>query len=98
MVLEVIETYLWGGVVGFAVGVIVARLYFKSKIEVKNIGQVIEYAMIHEKITELSSFSTRLNELVAEMKECSEEIEDQLEITKDIEGTLYIKEEKPEDA
>ena len=65
---------------------------------VKNIGQVIEYAMIHEKITELSSFSTRLNELVAEMKECSEEIEDQLEITKDIEGTLYIKEEKPEDA
>jgi len=59
---------------------------------------VIEYAMIHEKITELSSFSTRLNELVAEIKECSEEIEDQLEITKDIEGTLYIKEEKPEDA
>lgn len=97
MVLEVIETYLWGGVIGFVVGVIVARMYFRSKIEVKNIGQVIEYAMIHEKITELSSFSTRLNELVEEMKEKSEEIEDQLEITKDIEGSLSIKEEKPED-
>jgi hypothetical protein len=38
MVLEIIETYLIGGVVGFAVGVIVARIYFKSRIELKNIG------------------------------------------------------------
>jgi len=93
MVLEIIETYLIGGVVGFIVGVIVARIYFKSRIELKNIGQVIEYALIHENITRLNSMTESLTKLVADIDECSEEIMEKLEISRDIEAE-YVKREK----
>ena len=93
MVLEIIETYLIGGVVGFIVGVIVARIYFKSRIELKNIGQVIEYALIHENITQLNSMTESLTKLVADIDECSEEIMEKLEISRDIEAE-YVKREK----
>ncbi len=96
MVLEIIETYIVGGVVGFVVGVVVSRIYFKSRIESKTIGQVIEYAMIHENIARLSSMSASLYQLVADIQECSEEITEQLELTQDIEGSL-IKDEKKAD-
>jgi hypothetical protein len=92
MVLEIIETYLIGGVVGFAVGVIVARIYFKSRIELKNIGQVIEYALIHENITQLNSMTESLTKLVADIDECSEEIMEKLELSRDIEAE-YVKRE-----
>lgn len=94
MVLEVIETYLIVGVVGFIVGVIVARIYFKSKIESKTIGQIIEYAMIHQNVTQLSSMTASLSKLVAGISECSEEITEQLEIVKDIEEDLVRTEKK----
>ena len=94
MVLEIIETYLIGGVVGFVVGVVVSRIYFKSRIESKAIGQVIEYAMIHGNIERLSSMSASLSQLVADIQECSEEITEQLELTKDIEGSLVQHEKK----
>jgi hypothetical protein len=98
MVLEIIETYLIGGVVGFIVGVIVARIYFKSRIELKNIGQVIEYALIHDNITALNSMTESLTKLVADIDECSEEIMEKLELSRDIEAE-YVKREnegKPE--
>jgi len=94
MVLEVIETYLLVGVVGFVVGIIVSRIYFKSKIESKTIGQVIEYAMIHQNVTRLSSMTASLSQLVAGISECSEEITEQLEIVKDIEEDLVRTEKK----
>ncbi len=98
MVLEIFETYLIGGAVGFIVGVIVARIYFKSRIELKNIGQVIEYALIHDNIKQLNSMTESLNKLVADIDECSEEIMEKLEISRDIEAE-YVKREnegKPE--
>lgn len=98
MVLEIFETYLIGGVVGFIVGVIVARIYFKSRIELKNIGQVIEYALVHENIKQLNSMTESLTKLVADIDECSEEIMEKLEISRDIEAE-YVKREnegKPE--
>lgn len=95
MVLELLEQYLVGGTVGFIIGIIVARIYFSSKIEMTNIGQVIEYAMIHKNITRLGSMTLLLNKLVADLKECSEEITDKLELSKDIEQELYEKQKKP---
>ena len=83
---------------GFIVGVIVARIYFKSRIELKNIGQVIEYALIHDNIKQLNSMTESLNKLVADIDECSEEIMEKLEISRDIEAE-YVKREnegKPE--
>lgn len=94
LVLEVIETYLVGGVIGFVVGVVVARIYFKSRIELKNIGQVIEYSLIHENITRLNSMTSNLAQLVDEMKDCSEDITEKLEQTKDIEADLINNEKK----
>ena len=94
MVLEIIETYLIGGVVGFIVGVIVARIYFKSRIELKNIGQVIEYALIHENITQLNSMTESLTKLVADIDECSEENMEKLEISRDIEAEFTKSETK----
>ena len=93
MVLEVIEQYFWGGVVGFALGVVVARFYFRSRIEIKNIGHMIEYSMIRENITNLNSMSERLGEIVADMRECSEDIAEKLELTRDIEESFSRKEE-----
>jgi peptidoglycan hydrolase CwlO-like protein len=93
-VLEVIETYLIGGAVGFVVGVIVSRIYFKSKIESKTIGHMIEYAMIRQNVTQLSSMTASLSKLVAGISECSEEITEQLEIIKDIEEDLSRTEKK----
>ena len=97
MVLEIIETYIVGGVVGFVVGVVVSRIYFKSRIESKAIGHVIEYAMIHGNIERLSSMSASLSQLVADLQECSEDITEQLELTQDIEGSL-IEDEKKADS
>ena len=65
---------------------------------VKNIGQVIEYALIHENITQLNSMTESLTKLVADIDECSEEIMEKLELTRDIEAE-YVKREntgKPE--
>ena len=94
--LEIIETYLIGGVVGFAVGVVVSRIYFKSKIELKTIGQVIEYSLIHDNIKRLNSMTSSLSKLVEDMAECSEEVIDKLELTKDIETELTKIERKGE--
>ena len=94
MVLELIELYLVGGVVGFVVGVIVARFYFESKIEMKNIGLVIEYAMVHKDIKRLRSLARQLEKLVEDVEGCSEDITNRLELSKDIEENLYKTEEE----
>jgi len=96
MILEFIEPFLVGGVVGIIVGVIVARYYFKSRIEMKNIGQVIEYAMVHKDIKRLRSMTTRLEIHVADIEGCSEDITNRLELSKDIEQNLILNEEEKE--
>jgi hypothetical protein len=93
MILEIIEPYLVGGAVGFIVGAIATRIYFKSKIEMKNIGQVIEYAMVHKDITRLCSMAMQLEKLALDIEECSEDITNRLELSKDIEPNLIIREE-----
>ena len=94
--LELIEPFLVGGVVGIIVGVIVARYYFKSRIEMKNIGQVIEYAMVHKDSTRLRSMVTRLEMLVADIEGCSGDVMNRLELSKDIEENLMENEVEQE--
>jgi hypothetical protein len=84
MALE-IEIFLLGGMGGLIVGVIIARFYFKSRIETKNIGQVIEYAMVHKDIKRLVSMAKRLETLVEGLEGCSEDITNRLELVEDIE-------------
>jgi len=85
VMLELFEDYLIGGVVGFVVGVIVARVFFKSKIERKRIGEVIEWAMIEKTISRLDSMTTILNRLVADIKSSAEELTEKIEIAQDME-------------
>ena len=84
MALEV-EIFLIGGIVGLIVGVIIARFYFKSRIETKNIGQVIEYAMVHKDIKRLVSIAKQLETLIKDLEGCSEDITNRLELVEDIE-------------
>jgi len=67
------------------VGVIVARFFFKSKIERKRIGEVIEWAMIEKTISRLDSMTTILNRLVADIKSSAEELTEKIEIAQDLE-------------
>ena len=96
MILELIEPYLVGGVTGFIFGIIVAWIYFRSKIEMKSIGQVIEYSMIHKDIKRLGTMARQLEKLVADVEGCSEDITIRLDLVTDIEQNVITKEEEQE--
>jgi len=55
--LELFEEYLIGGIFGFIAGVVVARLFFKSSIERKKIGDLIEWAMVEKTISRMESMT-----------------------------------------
>ena len=83
--LELFEDYLIVGVIGFIVGVIVTRLFFKPSMERRKIGEVIEWAMVEKTISRLESMTTILNRLIADIKSSAEELTERIEIVQDIE-------------
>jgi hypothetical protein len=85
MVLEVIENLLLSGIIGFVIGIVAARVYFKTRLQMKNIGQLIEYAMIEKNIRQLEILTTSLNRLIVDLKESSEELGEQIKMANDIE-------------
>lgn len=85
MALETFNVFVIGCAVGLVAGIVVTRLFFKYSIEQKTIGQVIEYGMIHDKISKLRSTTSILNRVVADIQEYSDEITERLEISRDIE-------------
>ena len=85
MLIDAIESYLIVGALGFIGGIVISRIYFKSKYETKALGQLIDYSMIDNKINELHSMTTILNRLVFDIKENSEDITEKIELIKDIE-------------
>ena len=86
--LELIEEYLIGGIFGFIAGVVVTRLFFKSNIERKKIGELIEWAMVEKTISRLESMTTILNRLIADIKSSAEELTEKLEIAQDLEPSI----------
>ncbi len=85
MVLEAFENYLFFGVIGFAAGILVTRLYFKSSIQRRDISRVIEYAMIEKNISMIESLTKELNKLVSKIQEEGDELESQIKLSKDME-------------
>ena len=83
--LERFEDYLIVGVIGFIVGVVVTRLFFKSNLQRRKIGEVIEWAMVEKTISRLESMTTILNRLIADIKSSAEELTERIEIAQDIE-------------
>ena len=83
--LELYEDYLLMGIFGFLVGVVVTRLFFKSNIERRKIGDVIEWAMVEKTISRLESMTTILNRLVADIKLSAEELTEKIEFVQDLE-------------
>jgi len=83
--LELIEDYLIGGFIGFIAGAFVARFVFRSTMQRKNIGEVIEWAMVEKTISRLNSMTTILNRLIADMKSSAEELTEKVEIAQDME-------------
>ena len=94
MVLEPFNIFIIGCAVGFVMGIVATRLFFKFSIERKTIGQVIEYGMIHDKISKLRSTTSILNRVVADIQEYSDEITERLEISRDIEENIKLPNKK----
>jgi len=86
--LEYYEDYLIGAVLGFIAGVISAKFFFKSAIERKRLGEVIEWAMVEKTISRLESMTTILNRLIADMKSSADELTANIEIAQDLEPSV----------
>ena len=83
--LELYEDYLLVGIFGFLIGVVVTRLFLKSNIERRKIGEVIEWAIVEKTISRLESMTTILNRLVADIKLSAEELTEKIEFVQDLE-------------
>ena len=88
LVLDIIKTYFVGAVIGFIVGIFVARFYFKSSIHQRELGRIIECAMIQKNVSNLELLSNTLNQLVAEIREESEGLSSQMKLAQDVELNL----------
>ena len=88
LVLDIIKTYFVGAVIGFIIGIFVARLYFKSSIQRKELGRVIECAMIQKNVSNLELLSNTLNQLVSEIQEESDVLSSQMKLAQDMELNL----------
>jgi hypothetical protein len=86
--LEIVEDYLIGGIIGFVAGAVATRLFFKSSIERRKIGEVIEWGMVEKTISQLNSMTTILNRLVADIKSSAEELAEKIEIAQDMEPVV----------
>ena len=94
MVTEAFETYVIVSMLGFIVGVVVSRYFYKHRIQQKNIGQAIDFAVIEKQVTQLKSMTTTVNSLVDEIKACSDDILERIELIKDVEESLVPREKK----
>lgn len=88
LVLDILKTYFVGAVIGFFVGIFVARFYFKSSIRQRELGRVIECAMIQKNVSNLELLSNTLNQLVSEIREESDVLSSQMKLARDLELNL----------
>jgi len=88
LVLDMIKSYFVSAVIGIVIGFFVARLYFKTSIQRKELGRVIECAMIQKNVSNLELLSNTLNQLVAEIREESEVLSSQMKLAQDVELNL----------
>jgi len=86
--LELIEEYLLGGVFGFVAGVVVTRLFFRSSIQRRKLGEVIEWGMVEKTISRLESMTTILNRLIADIKSSADELTEKIEFAQDLEPSV----------
>ena len=83
-----IKSYFVSAVIGIVIGFFVARLYFKSSIQRKELGRVIECAMIQKNVSKIELLSNTLNQLVSEIQEESEVLSSQIKLAQDMELNL----------
>ena len=82
---EFFRDYFLGAILGFIAGVLIARFYFRTSIQRRKIGEVIEWAMVEKTISQLESMTTILNRLVADIKSSADELTEKIEIAQDLE-------------
>jgi len=82
---EFFQDYFLGAIFGFIAGVLIARFYFRTSIQRRKIGEVIEWAMVEKTISQLESMTTILNRLVADIKSSADELTEKIEIAQDLE-------------
>ena len=90
--MEILEYIFIGGVFGLSIGFVIARIYYRSRIEIKDIGHVIQYAVIQKDMKRLTSLTSLLRRLLVDINDITDDISEKLELSKDIEDD-YIKEQ-----
>ena len=90
MVVRVVETHLLIGLICFIIGFIASRYYYSSVVRASMLGQIIDYSLIRDNVTELASFSSSLHNLVTEMKKRVDGLNSQMHITRNMEKLYEI--------
>lgn len=83
--IEVIETHIVMMIIGVILGVFVTRFYYERTVQNVALGRIIEFSMITKSIQDLGQHATTLNEIIQGMIRCSEELDEQLRFSHDIE-------------
>jgi hypothetical protein len=85
MVIEVLETHVLIGTIGFVLGFIATRIYYKRIVRNVALGQVIDYSMIHNNVQQIESLSFKLNSTISDLKIHSDDLLEQMQDFQDIE-------------
>ena len=83
--IEVIETHIVMTIIGFIVGVFTTKYYYERTVKNVALGRIIEFSMITKSIQNLNQLSSSLHEVIQGMNRCSEELDEQLRFSNDIE-------------
>ncbi|KON30268.1 hypothetical protein AC482_04360 [miscellaneous Crenarchaeota group-15 archaeon DG-45] len=88
ILLDLLKNYVIAGIAGFVASVVVTRLFFRSHLQRRQLGEVIEWAMVEKTISRLESMTTILNRLVADIKASADELTERIVIAQDLEPTV----------
>jgi hypothetical protein len=94
--IEVIETHIVMTIIGFIVGVFTTKYYYERTVKNVALGRIIEFSMITKSIQNLNQLSSSLHEVIQGMNRCSEELDEQLRFSNDIEKSYQNNFKTPE--
>ena len=85
MALNLNQDYLAFIVIGFMLGIFVTWIYNKQQNKTKHLAKIIEGAIIGKKVSEISELSKYLDQIVTLLRRTSDELNEQIKLTRDIE-------------
>jgi hypothetical protein len=95
MILEVILDYLTYIAFGFLIGIFISWAFSKQQNKTKHIARVIDAAFIEKNVSELVELTVYLDQVISLIKVSSDELNERVKITRDIEiGLTSLRDKK----